>query len=186
MNNSGQSEQRKGTRSGQQDLAAFTLIELLVVLAIIALLAALIFPAINRAKESGKGAACISNLRQAGIALQLYVQENNNRLPQMRDKSLTTKTNELPGPDEALISQLGNRNVLRCPSDKWPAELPELVEPPDPRFSSRSGPVIRGTACSTIKRSKIWRFLIFVSKLTKCHSCLTATNSIWPEVKPRL
>ena len=139
MNNSGQSEQRKGTGSGQQDLAAFTLIELLVVLAIIALLAALIFPAINRAKESGKGAACISNLRQVGIALQLYVQENNNRLPQMRDKSLTTKTNELPGPDEALISQLGNRNVLRCPSDKWPAELPELVEPAGPTIFEQVG-----------------------------------------------
>jgi prepilin-type N-terminal cleavage/methylation domain-containing protein len=98
---------------------AFTLIELLVVIAIIALLAALIFPAFSRAKESGKGAACISNLRQIGIALQVYVQENNNRLPVMRDKSWTT-TNDLPSPDQVLSNQLGNIRVLLCPSDKWP------------------------------------------------------------------
>jgi prepilin-type N-terminal cleavage/methylation domain-containing protein len=100
--------------------SAFTLIELLVVIAIIALLAALIFPAFSRAKESGKGAACISNLRQIGIALQVYVQENNNRLPVMRDKSWTT-TNDLPSPDQVISNQLGNIRVLLCPSDKWPS-----------------------------------------------------------------
>src|SRR5262249_31894868 len=84
---------------------AFTLIELLVVIAIIALLAALIFPAFSRAKESGKGAACISNLRQIGIAFQVYVQENNNRLPVMRDRSWTT-TNDLPSPDQVILNQL--------------------------------------------------------------------------------
>jgi prepilin-type N-terminal cleavage/methylation domain-containing protein len=111
--------------------SAFTLIELLVVIAIIALLAALIFPAFSRAKESGKGAACISNLRQIGIALQVYVQENNNRLPVMRDKSWTT-TNDLPSPDQAISNQLGNIRVLLCPSDKWPngqqKPLPQLGE----------------------------------------------------------
>jgi prepilin-type N-terminal cleavage/methylation domain-containing protein/prepilin-type processing-associated H-X9-DG protein len=106
---------------------AFTLIELLVVIAIVALLAALVFPAFNRAKESGKGAVCISNLRQVGVALQLYVQENNNRMPVMRDPSLTSSTNGLPGPQQVLASQLGNTNVLRCPSDKWPGELARLL-----------------------------------------------------------
>lgn len=105
-------DESKGSR-------AFTLIELLVVIAIIALLAALLFPALSRAKESGKGAACISNLRQIGIALQVYVQENNNRLPVMRDRSWTT-TNDLPSPDQVISNQLGNIRVLLCPSDKWP------------------------------------------------------------------
>ena len=96
---------------------AFTLIELLVVMAIISLLAALLLPALGRAKESGRGAACLSNLHQIGIALQLYVQDNHNRLPYMNDKSLTT-TNPYPPPDVVLSNYLGNLNVLRCPSDK--------------------------------------------------------------------
>ena len=96
---------------------AFTLIELLVVIAVIALLAALVLPTLGRAKESGRAAACLSNLHQIGVSLQLYVQDNNNRLPFMRDKSLTT-TNELPSPDMVLSNYLGNPRVLRCPSDQ--------------------------------------------------------------------
>lgn len=56
-------------------------------------------------------------MHQIGISLQLYVQDNRNRLPNMRDKSLTT-TNELPAPDQVLSNYLGNPNVLRCPSDR--------------------------------------------------------------------
>ena len=104
------------SRCAQGEIIAFTLLELLVVISIIALLAALLLPALARAKESGKATVCLSNLRQAGFALQLYAQENNNRLPFMRDKSLTT-TNELPGPEQVLSNHLGNVNVLKCPSD---------------------------------------------------------------------
>src|SRR5690349_6135250 len=95
---------------------AFTLVELLVVIALIATLAGLLLPALGRAKESGRGAACLSNLHQIGLALQLYVSDNNNRLPTMRDKSLTT-TNELPSPDLVLSNYVGNIQVMRCPSD---------------------------------------------------------------------
>jgi prepilin-type N-terminal cleavage/methylation domain-containing protein/prepilin-type processing-associated H-X9-DG protein len=94
----------------------FTLIELLVVIAVISILAALLMPAVNRARESGRATACLSNLRQIGLAIQIYVEENNNFLPTMRDQSTTT-TNELPGPDKVLAQQLGNVRVLKCPSD---------------------------------------------------------------------
>ena len=96
--------------------AGFTLIELLVVIAIMSVLAALLLPVLGRAREAGRAAACLSNLHQIGLSLQLYVQDNNNRLPNMRDKSLTT-TNDLPSPDIVLTNYLGNQRVLKCPSD---------------------------------------------------------------------
>ena len=59
----------------------FTLIELLVVVAIIAILAALLLPALARAKDSARRVVCISNLRQVGYVYHLYTQDYNNRLP---------------------------------------------------------------------------------------------------------
>jgi prepilin-type N-terminal cleavage/methylation domain-containing protein/prepilin-type processing-associated H-X9-DG protein len=63
-------------------LGGFTLIELLVVVAIIAILAALLLPALSHAKTSARSAACKSNLHQLGLALHLYVQDNREHYPQ--------------------------------------------------------------------------------------------------------
>jgi prepilin-type N-terminal cleavage/methylation domain-containing protein/prepilin-type processing-associated H-X9-DG protein len=102
---------------------AFSLIELLVVIAIIAVLAALLLPVLGRAKESARSTVCISNLHQIGIALQVYVDGNNNRLPVMRDRAVGVITNQpatnaLPSVEVVLKTDLGNTNVLRCPSDR--------------------------------------------------------------------
>jgi prepilin-type N-terminal cleavage/methylation domain-containing protein/prepilin-type processing-associated H-X9-DG protein len=100
---------------------AFTLIELLVVIAIIGILAALLMPAFGRAKEAARGTACLSNLRQIGLGLQLYVQDNNNRMPFIRDRITDTNSpaaNALPTVEMVLSNHVGNVQLFRCPSDR--------------------------------------------------------------------
>jgi prepilin-type N-terminal cleavage/methylation domain-containing protein len=126
------------TRALKRSLSAFTLIELLVVIAIIAVLAALLLPALSWAKESGRVAACISNLRQIGMAIQLYAQENNNHLPFMNDQYPGQAT-VYPGPDTVLSNHLGNLNVLRCPSDKWSLDTPKPIATAGATYFEQTG-----------------------------------------------
>ncbi len=59
----------------------FTLIELLVVIAIIAVLSSLLLPSVSRARDRGKGVSCMSNLRQIGLSLELFLDDNKSRYP---------------------------------------------------------------------------------------------------------
>ena len=85
--------------------SAFTLIELLVVIAIIAILAAILFPVFARAREAARTIACASNQRQMGLALAMYVQDYDERLP-------------LPTRDwqDVIQPYVKNRGIFRDPS----------------------------------------------------------------------
>jgi prepilin-type N-terminal cleavage/methylation domain-containing protein len=72
-------------RRNQASSAGFTLIELLVVIAIISILAAILFPVFAKAKAAAKKTACLSNLRQLGMAFLLYEGDNDDHYPDRRD-----------------------------------------------------------------------------------------------------
>ncbi|MFM1768007.1 MAG: hypothetical protein RJA22_536 [Verrucomicrobiota bacterium] len=107
--------------------AAFTLIELLVVIAIIAILASLLLPAIARAKDKARDTQCISNLKQLGVAVFMYADENEGRLPSADPLvgNPVDPANPKPRICDLLARHVGyNSNsmptsvsVFRCPKD---------------------------------------------------------------------
>jgi len=125
------------TKRSNSPIRGFTLIELLVVVAIIAILAALLLPALQGAKEKAKEAQCMSNLRQVGIAALSYAADWDDHSPNYGDSEVVMGTpSGYPGGrwlDQVFMYCQKNIRVLQCPSQQtvWPSNkmIPPYVTP---------------------------------------------------------
>ncbi len=128
---------RRAARGG------FTLIELLVVIAIIAILAAMLFPVFSRARAKARQAACAANLKQIGLAVQMYASDWDERMPLIK----TMFANLGGAPDDPLAdphspllvleAYVRNRQIFACPE-----RLYGLDSPPQPPGSRPRRPVL--------------------------------------------
>jgi len=120
------------TARGTCLLHAFTLVELLAVMAIIGVLIALLLPAVQYARQSARGTYCKSNLRQIGMALTRYLDQQGPRgkFPTVAKLPVSQNPDGLPSLYDVLADYCeGNRQLFHCPGDYYepPEDKPELA-----------------------------------------------------------
>lgn len=113
--------------------SAFTLLEILIVLAIVGILAAILLPLFNAARESGRSATCQSNLHQIGLAMRLYVQDNAGFWPDPLPYGLGLQCSW----PERIYPYVKSSAVFQCPN------APQLIYAPGCGPDDNNGETIR-------------------------------------------
>ncbi|MGO8839222.1 MAG: prepilin-type N-terminal cleavage/methylation domain-containing protein [Limisphaerales bacterium] len=134
---------------------AFTLIELLVVIAIIAILAAMLLPALSLAKQRAWTTSCNSNLHQIGLAMRMFADDNNEFYPESGGTiywGATDPTTGKPGWLEQIFPYVGNTNVYNCPGN---VQLPANLQGPFDYFNGCNAAYLAAGGFAAVKGSRI-------------------------------
>ncbi len=141
---------------------AFTLLEMLIVVAIVAMLAAIVFPVFSRARENARRSTCQSNLKQIGLAFQQYVSDSDGMIA---PKTLGSNTPKQVSWPSMIVPYTKSTQVFVCPSqttnDFWTAPNPRFIDvnagsTKKPRYCGYShGDVTSGDSAAPFYRKPI-------------------------------